>query len=248
MGIPFSPGDQLRWIPWTHQIHIGDRITQPWVGWVVNWQHLIQVHHYQPLTGQFCGKCRGRSGMGQRECGHMGWKALLPSQYYNDLSTEIIFRIPVVAPIGTPVTAYMGALVPMGMYGQITTLWNGGADQLKFPADQLKLHGCVHFTKEACVCGFKISKKWCFEPIRNNSRPIVAAGRPRMSYCRLWMVERGWNTHPWRGPHKGISSQIFLDISGDPPLVPPQFLPASKVVRHCNYRTYPVNRVQPPQL
>ena len=38
---------------------------------------------------------------------------------------------------------YVGALGPMGMYGPIATLWNGGADQLKFPADQLKLHGCV---------------------------------------------------------------------------------------------------------
>ena len=46
----------------------------------------------------------------------------------------------------------------MVLYGPIATLWNGGADQLKFPADQLKLHGCVHFTKETCVCGFKMSK------------------------------------------------------------------------------------------
>ena len=38
---------------------------------------------------------------------------------------------------------YVGALGPMGLYGPITTLWNGDADQLKFPADQLKLHGCV---------------------------------------------------------------------------------------------------------
>ena len=76
--------------------------------------------------------------------------------------------------------AYMGTLGPMGMYGPIPTLWNGGADQLKFPADQLKLHGCSHFTKETCVCGFKMSKKWSFGPIRNDARPIVAAGRPRM--------------------------------------------------------------------
>ena len=68
----------------------------------------------------------------------------------------------------------------MGLYGPITTLWNGGADQLKFPADQSKLHGCVHFTKETCVCSFKISKKWSFGPIRNDARPIVAAGFPRM--------------------------------------------------------------------
>ena len=50
--------------------------------------------------------------------------------------------------------AYVGALVPMGMYGPIATLWNGGTDQLKFPEDQFKLHGCVHFTKETCYCGF----------------------------------------------------------------------------------------------
>ena len=68
----------------------------------------------------------------------------------------------------------------MGLYGPIEMLWNGGADQLKFPADQLKLHGYVHFTKETCVCGFKMSKKWSFGPIRNDARPIVAAGRPRM--------------------------------------------------------------------
>ena len=68
----------------------------------------------------------------------------------------------------------------MGLYVPIATLWNGGADQLKFPADQLKLHGCVQFTKETCVCGFKKSKKWSFGPIRNDARPIVAAGRPRM--------------------------------------------------------------------
>ena len=57
----------------------------------------------------------------------------------------------------------------MGLYRPIATLWNGGADQLKFMADQLKLHGCVHFTKETCVCGFKMPKKkvlqtkpkWC---------------------------------------------------------------------------------------
>ena len=30
--------------------------------------------------------------------------------------------------------SYVGALGPMGLYGPITTLWNGGADQLKFPA------------------------------------------------------------------------------------------------------------------
>ena len=72
-------------------------------------------------------------------------------------------------------TSYVGAL------GPIATLWNGGADQLKFPEEQLKLHGCVHFTKEICVCGFKMSKKWSFGPIRNDARPIVAAGRPRMS-------------------------------------------------------------------
>ena len=60
---------------------------------------------------------------------------------------------------------YVGALVPMGLYGPIKTLWNGGAYQLKFPADQLKLHGCVHFTKETFVCGFKMSKKWSFRPI-----------------------------------------------------------------------------------
>ena len=77
---------------------------------------------------------------------------------------------------------YVGALVPMGLYGPIKTLWNGGAYQLKFPADQLKLHGCVHFTKETCVCGFKMSKKLSFRPIRNDARPIVAAGRPRMLY------------------------------------------------------------------
>ena len=70
--------------------------------------------------------------------------------------------------------AYVGALRP------IATLWNGGADQLEFPTDQLKLHGCVHFTKETCVCGFKMSKKWSFGPIRNDARPIVTAGRPRM--------------------------------------------------------------------
>ena len=46
----------------------------------------------------------------------------------------------------------------MGLYGPIATIWNGGADQLKFPADQLKLHGCVQFTKETCVCGFKCKK------------------------------------------------------------------------------------------
>ena len=54
---------------------------------------------------------------------------------------------------------YVGALGPMGLYGPIVTLWNGGADQLKFPADHLKLHGFLHFTKETCVCGFKMSKK-----------------------------------------------------------------------------------------
>ena len=43
--------------------------------------------------------------------------------------------------------SYVDALGPMGLYGPITTLWNGGADQLKFPVDQSKLHGCVHFTK-----------------------------------------------------------------------------------------------------
>ena len=77
--------------------------------------------------------------------------------------------------------AYVGALGPMGLYGPIATLWNGGAYQLKFPADQLKLHGCVHFTKETCVCGFKMSKKWSFVPIQNDAIPIVAAGRPRMN-------------------------------------------------------------------
>ena len=75
---------------------------------------------------------------------------------------------------------YVGTLGPMGLYGPIATLWNGGADQLKFPADQFKVHGCVHFTKETCVCGIKISKKWSFGPIRNDARPIVAAERPRM--------------------------------------------------------------------
>ena len=70
--------------------------------------------------------------------------------------------------------AYVGAL------GPIATLWNGGADQLKFPAYQLKLHGCVHFTKETCVCGLKMSKTLSFNPIRNDARPIVAAGRPHM--------------------------------------------------------------------
>ena len=78
----------------------------------------------------------------------------------------------------------------MGLYGPITTLWNGGADQLKFLADQLKLHGCVHFTKETCVCGFKMSKKWSFGPIRNDTRPIVAAGRPHMH-------GRGLGAKPW---------------------------------------------------
>ena len=76
--------------------------------------------------------------------------------------------------------SYVGDLGPMGLYGPIAMLWNGGADQLKFPADQLKLHGCVHFTKETCVCGFKMSKKWSFGQIRNDARPIVAAGRPRI--------------------------------------------------------------------
>ena len=71
-------------------------------------------------------------------------------------------------------------LGPMGLYGPIATLWNGGADQLKFPADQLKLHGCVHFSKETCVCGFKMSKKSPSDQSRNDARPIVAAGRPRM--------------------------------------------------------------------
>ena len=61
--------------------------------------------------------------------------------------------------------AYVGALGLMGLYEPTATLWNGGADQLKFPADQLKLHGCVHFTKEIFVCGFKMSKKWSFGPI-----------------------------------------------------------------------------------
>ena len=79
---------------------------------------------------------------------------------------------------------YVGALGPIGLYGPIATLWNGGADQLKFTADQLKLHGCVHFTKETCVCGFKMSKKWSFGPIHNNARPIVAAGRPHMDQTR----------------------------------------------------------------
>ena len=76
--------------------------------------------------------------------------------------------------------SYVGSLGPMGLYRQIAMLWNGGADQLLFPADQLILHGCVHFTNETCVCGFKMSKKWSFGPIRNEARPIVAAGRPRM--------------------------------------------------------------------
>ena len=53
---------------------------------------------------------------------------------------------------------YVGSLGPMGLYGPIATLCNGGADQLKFPEDQFKLHGCVHFTKETCVCGFNMSK------------------------------------------------------------------------------------------
>ena len=77
-------------------------------------------------------------------------------------------------------TPYVGALGPMGLCGPTATLWNRGADQLKFPEDQLKLHVCVHFTKETCVCGFKISKKWSFGPIRNDARPIVATGRPHM--------------------------------------------------------------------
>ena len=76
--------------------------------------------------------------------------------------------------------AYVGALGPMGLYGPIATLWNRGAYQLKFPADQLKLNGCVHFTKETCICGFKMSKKWSFGPIQNDARPIVAARRPHM--------------------------------------------------------------------
>ena len=81
---------------------------------------------------------------------------------------------------------YVGARGPMGLYGQIVTIWNGGAYQLKFPADQLKLHGCVQFTKETCVCGFKMSKKWSFGPIRNEARPIVAAGRPHMTGTVHW--------------------------------------------------------------
>ena len=84
--------------------------------------------------------------------------------------------------------AYVGALGPMGLYGPIATLWNGGADQLKFPEDQLKLHGCVQFTKETCVCGFKMSKKGSFGPIRNDARPIVAAGRPRMVYGPVFLL------------------------------------------------------------
>ena len=82
--------------------------------------------------------------------------------------------------------SYVGALGPMGLYEPIASLWNGGADQLKFPADQLKLHGCVHFTKETCVCGFKMSKKWSIGPIRNDTRPIVAAGRPCMN--SIWII------------------------------------------------------------
>ena len=70
----------------------------------------------------------------------------------------------------------------MGLYGPIATLWNGCPDQLKIPEDQLKLHGSVHITKETCVCGFKMSKKWSFRPIRNDARPIVAAGRPHMDW------------------------------------------------------------------
>ena len=77
------------------------------------------------------------------------------------------------------VEPYLGSLGSMGLYGPVATLWNGGADKLKFLADQLKLHGCVHFTKETCICGFKMSKKWFFGPIRNDARPIVATGRPR---------------------------------------------------------------------
>ena len=76
--------------------------------------------------------------------------------------------------------SYVGALGPMGLYGPIATLWNGGVDKLKLLADQLKLHGCVHFTKETCVCGFKFSKKRSFGPIQNDTRPIVATGCPRM--------------------------------------------------------------------
>ena len=78
----------------------------------------------------------------------------------------------------------------MVLYGPIATLWNGFADQLKFPADQLKLHGCVHFTKETCICSFKMSKKWSFGPIRNDARPIVAAGRPRMLYMQQVQLKR----------------------------------------------------------
>ena len=84
----------------------------------------------------------------------------------------------------------MGALGPMGLYGPIVTLWNGGADQWKFPEDQLKLHGCVNFTKETCVCGFKMSNKWSFGPIRNDARPIVGAGLPRMEGEREREIKR----------------------------------------------------------
>ena len=79
----------------------------------------------------------------------------------------------------------------MGLYGPISTLWNGGADELEFPADQLKLYGCVNFTKETCACGFKMSKKWSFRPIINYARPIVTAGRPRMLSSKVSWASLG---------------------------------------------------------
>ena len=100
----------------------------------------------------------------------------------------------------------------MGLYGPIATLWNGDADQLKFPDDQLKLHGCIHFTKETCVCGFRMSKKWSFGPIQNDARPIVDARRPHMPWTMgRFDVPYHCFIYPWRGAAFPVLPWIILN-------------------------------------
>ena len=104
-GNPIYPGGHQRLLPWNHQVHIGDRDTQPKEDQGRLVRHKLQIYLRKLIPDRFSGGTIGGTGLVPKGGRHLDQQRLPPDQGGNHPHPYVVQRLSTVTPIGLAVTA-----------------------------------------------------------------------------------------------------------------------------------------------
>ena len=105
LGLDLFSGSHPRLISWSHQVHLGDGVLQPWAVPAVIFLPELSVHYWKLLSRQLAGECWRQEWLSLAEDGCMGVGDLQPCQGGHHRPPDDVFRGPTENQTGVSVTA-----------------------------------------------------------------------------------------------------------------------------------------------